>query len=137
MVSIRSKAFTSKQLANKIAQLADHKKAQDIVILDMRGVVNFCDYFVLATGTSDRQVKAIAEGIIEGLSALGIDVHLGRNLKGLEATACAEGLGAWVLLDRGDVVTHIFEPNAREFYALEYLWRDAPSVAYKERKKNA
>ncbi|MBI3602620.1 MAG: ribosome silencing factor [Candidatus Omnitrophica bacterium] len=120
-----------------MAQLADHKKAQDIVILDMRGLVNFCDYFVLATGTSDRQVKAIAEGIYEGLLALSVHVHRGHNLKGLETAASVDGFGVWVLLDMGDVVTHVFEPNAREFYGLEHLWQDAPAVVYKARvKKN-
>ena len=137
MVSIRSKALTSKQLANKIARLAADKKAQDIIILDMRGLVNFCDYFVLSSGTSDRQVKAIAQGIDEGLSALGINAHLGRNLKGLGTVESADGIGAWVLLDMGDVVVHVFEPNAREFYGLEHLWQDAPLVTYKERKKKA
>ncbi len=137
MVSIRSKALTSKQLANKVAQLAAHKKAQDIVVLDMRGLVNFCDYFVLSTGTSDRQVKAIAEGIHEGLSTEGIDTHLKRSIKGLESASSVDGIGAWVLLDMGDVVAHIFEPGAREFYGLEHLWQDAPLTAYKERKKKA
>lgn len=135
MVSIRSKAFTSKQLATQIAKLASDKKAQDIVILDMRGLVNFCDYFVLATGTSDRQVKAIAEGIDEGLSQAGIHAHVGREKKGFQSSNNPEAIGAWILLDIGDVVVHIFEPNAREFYGLEHLWQDAPTVAYKERKK--
>ena len=137
MVSIRSKALTSKQLANKIAQLASSKKAQDIVILDMRGLVNFCDFFVLSTGTSDRQVKAIAEGIDEGLSELGMKSHIGRGIRGLGSSESADGVGAWMLLDLGDVVTHVFEPNAREFYGLEHLWQDAPKTAYKERKKKA
>ena len=137
MLSIRSKVFTSKQLANKIAQLAFDKKAQDILILDMRGLVNFCDYFVLATGTSDRQVKAIAEGIEEGLEDIGIDAHLGKNKNRFQATDSSQGIGAWVLLDMGDVVAHVFEPNAREFYGLEHLWQDAPKVNYKERKKKA
>ncbi len=136
MVSIRSKALTSKQLANKIAQLASEKKAQDIVILDMRGLVNFCDYFVLSTGTSDRQVKAIGQGIDEGLSTLGIKANFGRSSKGLTPTELNDGVGAWVLLDMGDVVAHIFEPSARDFYGLEHLWQDAPSVEYKERKKS-
>ena len=121
--SIRNKALTSKQLANKVVQFADDKKAQDIVILDMRRVVNFCDYFVIATGTSDRQVKAIAEGINEGLS--GLDLHV--NPKASQ--------GAWVLLDMGNVVAHVFEPNAREFYSLEHLWQAAPRVEYKPRSR--
>ena len=139
VVSIRSKALTSKQLASQIAQLADHVKAQDITILDMRKLVNFCDYFVLATGTSERHTKAIAEGIEGGLSILGEHVHHGRSLKGSQTAVSMDGFGAWVLLDAGSVVTHIFEPNAREFYGLEHLWQDAPSSAYKKSraKKNA
>ena len=137
VVSIRSKALTSKQLANKIAKFAFDKKALDIVILDMRGLVNFCDFFVLATGTSDRQVKAIAEGIDEGLSALGVNVHLGKSFKGLGSAESADGIGAWILLDMGDVVAHVFEPSAREFYGLEHLWQDAPVVSVKERKRKA
>ena len=137
MGSIRSKALTSKQLANTIAQLASSKKAEDIVVLDMRELVNFCDFFVLSTGTSDRQVKAIAEGIDDGLSELGIKSHIGRGIRGAGASDSADGVGAWVLLDLGDVVAHVFEPNAREFYGLEHLWQDAPKVNYKERKKKA
>ena len=137
MVSIRSKAFTSKQLANKIAQLANEKKAQDIVILEMKELVNFCDYFVLSTGTSDRQVKAIAEGINDGLTDLGLKAHSNRSIKGLDSGSLADGIGAWILLDMGDVVAHVFEPNAREFYGLEHLWQDAPIVKYKQRKKSS
>ena len=103
----------------------------------MRGLVNFCDYFVLASGTSDRQVKAIAEGISEGLSGLGINAHLGRNANSAGSSSDSENAGTWILLDMGDVVSHIFEPNAREFYGLEHLWQDAPVVAYKERKRKA
>lgn len=95
----------------------------------MRRVVNFCDYFVIATGTSDRQVKAIAEGINEGLSGLGLHVHLAGSAKGFVSQ------GAWVLLDMGNVVAHVFEPHAREFYSLEHLWQDAPRVEYKPRSR--
>ena len=137
MVSIRSKALTSKQLANKIAKLANDKKATDILILDMRELVNFCDFFVLATGTSDRQVKAIAEGIEDGLTEIGLKAHVGKAIRGFQSTDSADGVGAWVLLDTGDVVSHIFEPNAREFYGLEHLWQDAPMTTYKFRKKKA
>ncbi|MBF0490186.1 MAG: ribosome silencing factor [Candidatus Omnitrophica bacterium] len=134
---MRSKAFTSKQLASKVAKFASDKKAQDIVILDMRGIVNFCDFFVIATGTSDRAVKAVAEGIGDSLSELGLNAHAERSVKNLHASDSNEGVGAWVLLDLGDVIVHVFEPTAREFYGLEHLWQDAPVVAYKERKKKA
>ena len=92
----------------------------------MRALVNFCDYFVIATGTSDRQVKAIAQGIDEGLDEIGIHVHLARGLKGFSGSDVPEG--AWELLDMGDVVAHIFEPHSRAFYSLEHLWQDAIRV---------
>ena len=106
-------------------------KAQDIVILDMRGLVNFCDFFVIATGTSDRQVKAIAEGIADGLADLGQPLPASRGFKAFSAVESSQDNGAWVLLDRGDVVAHIFEASAREFYGLEHLWQDAPKKQYK------
>ena len=95
----------------------------------MRALVNFCDYFVIATGTSDRQVKAVTEAIEEGLGAIGVSVHLARGLKGFSSPDIMEG--AWALLDMGDVVVHVFEPHSREFYALEHLWQDAPRVEFK------
>ena len=78
---IRKKVLKSERLAQKVAKFADDTKAQDIVILDMRELVNFCDFFVIATGTSDRQAKAIAEGIEEGLKNEGIEVNFSRSLK--------------------------------------------------------
>ncbi len=102
----------------------------------MRRVVNFCDYFVIATGTSDRQVKAIAQGINEGLSGLGLHVNLARSAKGFSALPSPEASqGAWVLLDMGDVVAHVFESHAREFYSLEHLWQNAPRVEYEPRSR--
>lgn len=133
--AIRTKALTSKQLASRIAGFAHDKKALDIVILDMRGLVNFCDYFVIATGTSNRHVVAVAEGIDEGLNAIDIDGHFSNVLKRGPGPSSGETEGAWMLLDMGDVVTHIFEPQAREFYGLEHLWQDAPAVAYKPPSK--
>lgn len=95
----------------------------------MRNVANFCDYFVICTGNSDRQVKAIADGIELGLNDLGVKIRYKHGLKGvIQKNADEEQVGAWALLDMGDVVVHVFEPNAREFYSLEYLWRDAPEV---------
>ncbi len=101
----------------------------------MRHLVNFCDYFVIATGTSDRQVKAVAEGIEEGLAGEGIQAHLGRSLKSLGGLEHSQENGAWILLDMGDVVAHIFEPQARAFYALEHLWQDAPKAEIKLKKR--
>ncbi len=111
-------------------------KAQEIVILKMDSLVNFCDYFVIATGTSDRQVKSIAEGIGEGVAAFGVKINLSKSFKNAAAFVNPEmGEGAWVLLDMGDVVAHIFEPQSREFYGLEHLWQDAPRSEYKPKAK--
>jgi len=95
----------------------------------MRGLVNFCDYFVISTGTSDRHVRSIADGIDEALEKMGIHAHKAKNLKGFAAFSSTDvSEGAWVLLDMGDVVAHVFEPQSREFYGLEHLWQDAPKV---------
>ena len=97
----------------------------------MRGLVNFCDYFVISTGTSGRHVKSIAEGINEDLTGLGINAHAAKSLKGLGTLSSpVSSEGAWVLLDLGDVVIHVFEPHSREFYGLEHLWQDAPKVKF-------
>ena len=101
----------------------------------MRGLVNFCDYFVIATGTSDRHVKAVAQGVEDELEDEGIKVNHGKTFKGFGGGSGAQEFGAWVLLDMGDVVAHIFEPHAREFYALEHLWQDAFKIEYKSRGK--
>lgn len=117
-MSIKKASLTSKQLAKKIAELALDKKATDLVVLDMRKVVNFCDYFVICSGNTDRQTRAIANGIDEGLAEL--------NLKVPKTQGSREG--RWVLIDLGAVVVHIFEKQTREFYGLEYLWQEAKEV---------
>ena len=86
----------------------------------MRKVANFCDYFVISTASSDRRILAVADAIEEGLSEYDRGVQFVHGKK--EAT--------WVILDIGDVVTHIFTKDMREFYGLEHLWQDAPHVAW-------
>ena len=117
--------MTSRNKAKLIAELAYDKKAEDIVILDMRRIVNFCDYFVVISGTSERHAQAIANGIEEGLRDTGIKVRYREGIKSSK----------WVLIDLGDVVTHIFETETREFYGLEHLWQDAPRVNWKKKAK--
>ena len=87
----------------------------------MRKVANFCDYFVICTGNSDRQVRAIADGIVQGLEPLGQKV---RQQQGLADSR-------WVIIDLGNVVAHCFERDMREFYGLEYLWQEAKRVTLK------
>ena len=90
----------------------------------MRKVANFCDYFVICTGNSDRQARAIADGIIDGLKDLGQKVRH-HHQQGLSDAR-------WVIVDLGDVVAHVFEREMREFYGLEYLWQDAKHVTLKK-----
>ncbi len=90
--------------------------------MDMHKAANFCDYFVICTATSGRQAQAIAEGVEDGLAKIGVDL---RHKQGLKSSN-------WILLDMGDVVVHIFEKEAREFYGLEYLWQDAPRLDWKD-----
>lgn len=107
-------------LAAAIAALASDKKAIDVVELDLRGVLGYTDYFVVCTGNTDRQVKAIHDGIHEGLKH-----EHGLLPRRVEGT----GEGRWVLLDYLDVVAHVFTPEAREYYRLEQLWGEAPKRA--------
>jgi len=105
----------SKKLAEIIAQLSLEKKAEDVLILDLTEVTTITDYFIICTGQTDVQVKAISDNIIEKLANQNIKVWHKEGYESLN----------WVLLDLVDVVVHIFLPEIREFYALEKLWGDA------------
>lgn len=96
---------------------ADHK-ARDIVVLDMRGLTPLYDFFVIATGTSRRQLHTLAEEIDAGMRAEG-ETRLG--IEGYEASK-------WVVQDYGDIVVHLFDPDTRAYYALEDFWADAPKL---------
>jgi ribosome-associated protein len=109
---------TSEELAAAIVEQAADKKAVNIVELDLRGVIDYTDYFVICSGTSDRQVKAICEGIRYGLKgAHGISA---RRVDGLTQAS-------WVLMDYLDVLVHVFIPEVRSYYDLERLWGEVPS----------
>ena len=99
---------------------ASEKKAHDLVVLDLREVASFTDYFVIASGTNVRQVQAIADEVQEQLRK-----RLGVKPARVEGYKSAE----WVLLDYGDFIFHVFEEKSRRFYDLERLWRDAVRVA--------
>jgi ribosome-associated protein len=98
---------------------ADEKKAHDLVVLDLREVASFTDYFVIASGTNVRQVQAVADEVQEQLRG-----RLGVKPARVEGYNSAE----WVLLDYGDFIFHVFEEKSRRFYDLERLWRDAARV---------
>ena len=118
-MNIRKASLTSRQLAKRIAELALDKKAEDVIVLDMRKLVNFCDFFVICSGTSVRHAQAVANGIEEGLRQTGLKAKLSRRAG-----------QSWIVYDLGDVVVHVFETNVREFYNLEYLWRDAKQIKW-------
>jgi ribosome-associated protein len=105
------------KLAELISGYASDVKAIDIVELDLRGVLGYTDYFVVATGGSDRQVKAIHDRIHEGMKK-----EHGQLPRRVEGVAEAR----WILMDYWDVIVHIFTAEAREFYRLEQLWGEAP-----------
>jgi len=98
---------------------AGEKKAHDLVVLDLREVASFTDYFVIASGTNVRQVQAVADAVQEQLRR-----QLGVKPARVEGYNSAE----WVLLDYGDFIFHVFEEKSRRFYDLERLWRDAARV---------
>lgn len=99
----------------RAAELATERKAQELVALDLRGISSATDYFLLCSGTSDIQVRSIAEHVIEELKRDGVRPG---HVEGL-------GGGRWVLIDYIDFVVHVFHPQARSFYQLEALWGDA------------
>lgn len=113
----------SRDLAEAAARAASSKQGRDVVILDVRDLIVITDYFVIASGSSDRQVRTIAEEIERALRD--------RDLKPVRREGEREG--RWVLLDFVDFVAHVFLDDDRAFYDLERLWADAPRVAWEER----
>ena len=115
----RSEAVLETESAVMIAARASQdKKATDLVVLDLREVASFTEYFLICTGASTRQVQAISNSVEEGL------LKNGKRPLHIEGYSSAE----WILLDYGDFIVHIFSPASRRFYDLERLWRDAPRV---------
>jgi ribosome-associated protein len=112
-------ALSSLEHARRIAALAQEKLAEDVVILDMRPVCTFTDYFVIATGRNPRQTAAIWD-----------EVHGRMKKEERLVPRSADGTqeGTWILADYLDVVLHVFTPEARGFYRLEELWGDVPAV---------
>ena len=112
----------SLEKATLAAHLADEKKAEDIRILDVRGLCNFADAFVLCTGNNRIQLQAISGGVADGLRKQGFRYPKEDGERGAN----------WLVLDCGDVVVHIMSPEARSFYRLEKLWGDAAEVDWEK-----
>ena len=103
------------------ARAATEKKATDLVVLDLREVASFTEYFLICTGASKRQVQAISNSVEESL------LESAKRPLHIEGYSSAE----WILLDYGDFIVHVFSQASRRFYDLERLWRDAPRVEVK------
>ncbi len=114
------KAEENRELAIAAARAASDKKAEDILVMDMREVMVLTDYFVICSGNTDRQVGSIREAVEERLAAMG------RK----PARREGERHRRWVLLDYVDVVVHIFRAEERAYYEIERLWKDAPLVEW-------
>jgi ribosome-associated protein len=119
MPRTRSSLPSSSVLARRAAQLCLDMKASDVVVLDLRGISDMTDFFVIASGNSDTHVRSIAQHVRDELKAEGAPV------------SHEEGVtqGRWALLDYVDFVVHLFHPTLRQFYQLERLWSDAETVA--------
>ena len=113
-----AKAVESKALARRIAEVADSKKAADLVALDMRKLVGYTDFLVICTARNERQAKAIESGVFEELKSDGV-----RPTR-VEGERDAQ----WLLMDYLDCVLHVFTPEARDRYRLEVLWGEAEQV---------
>jgi ribosome-associated protein len=110
------------EFARQVARLAADNRAEDVVILDLRELSAIADFFVIATGTSDRQMRAIADQVEEYGARIGQRVY-GRS--GYENAT-------WLLVDYVDVVLHLFDAERREYYDLELLWGDAPRIDWQQ-----
>src|SRR4051812_50197064 len=109
--------MSPERLATAAAAYAADKKGSDIVVLDLREVAGYTDFFVIVSGTSDRQAKAIHDSI-----HLGLKKHEGLLPRRVEGV----GEARWILMDYLDVVVHVFTPDTRDFYRLEWLWGHGP-----------
>lgn len=114
----RTKPIDTKQLVQRIAQSAIDKKATDLILLDVRKVVSYTDYILICSASSDRQVRAVADGIKEALKKEGIQPVGTEGARG----------GDWVLMDYSDVVVHVFQHQVRVYYDVDDLWPEASEV---------
>ena len=115
----------ARELAVTAARIARDDNAEDIVVLDLRGISPITDYFVICTGTSDRQLRAIADDIAEAGKAAGQKVW---HVAGAETAT-------WIVMDFVDVVVHLFDLEHRAYYDLELIWGEVPRVDWRQANK--
>ncbi len=108
----------SKEMAHAIAELLSNKKAKDVVMIDIAEKSSFADYFVIATGTSDRQLGALSDEVEDKFAELGIET---KSKDGRPDTG-------WILVDGGDVIVNLFTSESRDKYTLEKIWSDCESI---------
>ena len=127
-IKIKKKIFSPLTLAKLVANLAKDKKAEDIVILDLRKVCNFCDFFVIMSGSAEIHIKTLTEYIVTEIKKqYGIVPH---HTEG-------EEYGRWVVIDYITVIVHIMLNELREFYALEKIWAKGKKVSYERKSKKS
>jgi ribosome-associated protein len=114
----------TRDLARLAARTAASKQGEDVTVLDVRDLITITDYFVIASGTSDRQVGTIAEEVARSLKQQGTNPVRREGEPGT----------GWILLDFVDFVVHVFRAEARDFYRLENLWADAPVVSWDDHR---
>ncbi len=105
----------TRMICDRCIEYLQSKKAEGLVTIDLRGIADFADFFVICTGTSDIQVRALADAVIEGMKTEG---QRPWQIEGYDSRK-------WILIDFVDVVIHVFQPETRAFYGLERLWGDA------------
>ncbi len=112
--------MSKQELSHAIVDLLEEKKGEDIVLLDLRGITDFCDYFVICTGTSDRMLDALSDDLVRKIRTTH---HVKGNQEGLPRDG-------WLLIDYGYVIVHLFSPDQRDYYALEELWEGGKSLVH-------
>lgn len=113
----RSSSAATIATARKVAAFALEKKAVDVLVMDVRKVTDVTRFFIVCTGTSTPQVKAVADHVIDSCREAGLDIY---HVEGYDSLR-------WVLIDLVDIVVHVFLPDVRKYYQLERLWGDAPA----------
>lgn len=114
--------MNSNDLMKQTLLACDDKRAEDIIVIDMKGISDIADYFVVCHGNSDKQVQAIARNVKDEAEINGVLV---KRLEGFNEAR-------WVLIDLGDVVVHVFHREERDYYDLERLYKDAPIITLNE-----
>lgn len=114
--------MTNKEYAILAAKKLTEKKAADTVIIDISGKASFADYFVIATGNSERQVNALIDDVEDSLSEAGL---IAKSIEGKNGSG-------WILMDFGDIIVNLFTPDLREHYSIEKVWGDCPYIEFEE-----